>query len=258
MRLAGKVAIVTGSASGMGRAITLQMVSEGAHVFAADIDADGAHQVAESARESEQQSGGSCVPVTADITNRADTQTMAEAVMQRHGRIDILVNNAGVRIVRPFLEHTDDDWDRMHDVNLKSQFLGAQAVLPAMLEQGSGRIINNASVAAIVGRPDRAAYCAAKAGVLGLTRALAMDVRHKGVTVNALVPGSISTALNQQAVEDPGTDWGGETLVGRWGDPVEVAHAAVFLASDEASYITGAELKVDGGWLASRARDREI
>lgn len=258
MRLTDKVAIVTGGASGMGRAIALRMVDEGAHVLAADIDTDGVRQVAQSAQEPARRSGGTCVPVTVDVTDRADNRTLVHEALQRHGRADILVNNAGVRLVRPFLDHTDEDWDRMHNINLKSQFLLAQAVLPTMLEQGAGRIINNASVAAIVGRPDRVAYCAAKAGVLGLTRALAMDVRHRGVTVNALVPGSINTALNQQAAEDPRTDWGSETLAGRWGDPVEVANAAVFLASDEASYITGTELKVDGGWLAARARDGEI
>jgi NAD(P)-dependent dehydrogenase (short-subunit alcohol dehydrogenase family) len=253
MRLAGKVAIVTGGASGMGRAIALRMADEAAHVLVGDLDSEGGRRVAEEARTR----GGTCTALTVDVTRRADMQQLTRAAVDTYGRIDILVNNAGVRVIRPFLEHTDEDWDRMLDVNLRSQFLGAQAVLPTMLEQGGGRIINNASVAALVGRPNRAAYCAAKAGVLGLTRALAIDVRHTGITVNALVPGSITTALNREPAEDPSTDWGGETLVGRWGDPTEVAAAAVFLASDEASYVTGAELRVEGGWLAARARHRE-
>lgn len=254
MRLNGKVAVVTGGASGMGRAIVLEMAREGAQVVAADIDVAGAQAVVTQV----EAAGGDGVAVQADVTSGADTRALARAALDRYGRIDVLVNNAGVRLVRSFLEHTEDDWDRMLNINLKSQFLCAQAVVPTMLAQGSGRIINSASVASLVGRPDRVAYCAAKAGVLGLTRALAMDLRHRNICVNALVPGSMATALNQDAVNDPDTDWGAETLVGRWGQPEEVAYAAVFLASDQAAYITGAEIKVEGGWLAGRARDGEI
>lgn len=254
MRLDGKVAIVTGGASGMGRAIVVEMAKEGARVVAADIDLDGAQAVVDQVTEA----GGAAVAVRADVTSKADVENLAKATIDHYGRIDVLVNNAGVRLVRSLLEHTEDDWDRMMSINLKSQFLCSQAVLPAMLTQGGGRIINSGSVASLVGRPHRVAYCAAKAGVLGLTRAMAIDLRHRNICVNAILPGSMATALNQDAVDDDDADWGGETLVGRWGEPEEVAHVAVFLASDEASYITGSEIKVEGGWLAARARDGEL
>lgn len=254
MRLDGKVAIVTGGASGMGRAIAVEMAKEGARVVTADIDLDGAQAVVGQVTDA----GGAAVAVHADVTSKADVDHLVKAATDHYGRIDVLVNNAGVRLVRPLLEHTEDDWDRMMNINLKSQFLCSQAVLPAMLTQGGGRILNSGSVASLVGRPDRVAYCAAKAGVLGLTRAMAIDLRHRNICVNAILPGSIATALNQDAVNDDDSDWGGETLVGRWGEPDEVAHVAVFLASDEASYITGSEIKVEGGWLAARARDGEL
>jgi len=146
----------------------------------------------------------------------------------------------------------------MIDINLTGHFFCAQAVVPQMLKQGKGKIINLASIAGHVGRPDRVAYCAAKTGVLGLTRALAMDLRGKGICVTAISPGSIETPMNSAAATDTGVDWGGETVVGRWGRPEEVAYAAVFLASDESDYITGSEIEVEGGWLIGRARDGEL
>ena len=254
MRLENKVAIVTGSAAGIGRAVAIEMARQGSAVLVVDLNVDGARAVVAEIEEF----GGRAAAKKTDVTQRAGVREMATATLDRFGRIDTLVNNAGARIIRSFLDHSEDDWDQMLNINLKSQFLCAQAVIPAMLEQGRGRIINTASVASHVGRPDRVAYCAAKAGVLGLTRAMAMDLRHHGICVNALAPGSMETPLNQQAAEDPGVDWGAETIVGRWGRPEEVAHAAVFLASDESSYITGSEITVDGGWLAGRARDGEI
>lgn len=183
---------------------------------------------------------------------------LAADTRARFGRIDVLVSNAGVRLIKPFLEHTLEDWNRMLSINLTGHFLAARAVAPAMLEQGKGKIIINASIASFVGRPNRVAYCAAKAGALGLVRAMAMDLRHRDICVNALIPGSIATPLNADAAGDPGVDWGRETLAGRWGTGEDIARAAAFLASDDADYITGAELKVDGGWLAARARDGEI
>jgi NAD(P)-dependent dehydrogenase (short-subunit alcohol dehydrogenase family) len=127
-----------------------------------------------------------------------------------------------------------------------------------MLENGKGKIINLASIAAHTGRPDRVAYCAAKAGVMGLTRAMAMDLRGKNICVTAISPGSIATPMNQAAATSEAVDWGGETVVGRWGTAQDVANAAVFLASDESDYITGSEIQVEGGWLIGRARDGEI
>jgi NAD(P)-dependent dehydrogenase (short-subunit alcohol dehydrogenase family) len=253
-RLAGKTAIVTGAGSGSGRAIALEFAAQGAAVVVVDRNGSAARETV-AAITSRSDAG---LAVEADVTNRSDTLRMRDEALARFAKIDILINNAGARCIKGFLEHSEEDWHRMIDINLTAHFLCAQAVLPGMIARGKGKIVSIASIAGHVGRPNRAAYCAAKAGVLGLTRALAMDLRNTGVCVNAISPGSIATPLNAAASNDPGVDWGGETLVGRWGRPEEVAYAAVFLASDESDYVTGTDLTVDGGWLIGRARDGEI
>lgn len=254
MRLKDKVAIVTGGGSGMGRAIALAYVGQGAKVAVADINMDAARETVAQL----EAAGGAGFAVQVDVTRKAQTLEMAQAVGQRYGRIDVLVNNAGSRCLKGFLEHTEDDWHRMIDINLTGHFFCAQAVVPDMLRQGKGKIINLASIAAHTGRPDRVAYCAAKAGVMGLTRALAMDLRGRNICVTAISPGSIATPMNHAAASSTEVDWGRETVVGRWGRAEDVAHAAVFLGSDESDYITGSEIAVEGGWLIGRARDGEI
>jgi NAD(P)-dependent dehydrogenase (short-subunit alcohol dehydrogenase family) len=254
MRLSGKVAVVTGGGSGMGRAIGLAFAREGAKVVIADINLEAASETV-SLLES---AGGDAIAVKVDVTRKAETLDMAEATLARFGRIDVLVNNAGSRCLKSFLDHTEEDWHRMIDINLTGHFFCAQAVVPSMLKGGKGKIINLASIAAHTGRPDRVAYCAAKAGVMGLTRALAMDMRGKNICVTAISPGSIATPMNQAAATSTEVEWGKETVVGRWGTAEDVAHAAVFLASDESDYITGSEIAVEGGWLIGRARDGEI
>jgi NAD(P)-dependent dehydrogenase (short-subunit alcohol dehydrogenase family) len=253
MRLAEKIAIVTGGGSGMGRAIAVEFARQGAKVVVADINI-------EAARDTLAAIGGAQpgIALRVDVTKKADTLAMRDEALARFGRIDVLVNNAGSRCLKSFLDHTEEDWHRMIDINLTGHFLCAQAVVPSMLDSGKGKIINLASIAAHTGRPDRVAYCAAKAGVMGLTRALAMDLRGKNICVTAISPGSIATPLNHAAASSETVDWGGETIVGRWGEARDVAHAAVFLASDESDYITGTEIAVEGGWLVGRARDGEI
>lgn len=254
MRLKGKVAIITGAGSGMGQAIAIEFARQGALVAAADLNLPAALATAEKIHAA----NGNSIAVKVDVTRKTDTVAMSEEVLKSFGRIDILVNNAGARCIKSLLDHSEDDWHRMIDVNLTGHFFCSQSVIPAMLRQGKGKIINLASIAGHVGRPNRVAYCAAKAGVLGLTRAMAMDLRGSKVCVTAISPGSIATPMNAAAVDDPGVNWGSETVVGRWGRPEEVAYAAVFLASDESDYITGSEIAVEGGWLIGRARDGEI
>lgn len=251
MRLKDKVAVVTGGGSGMGRAIAIEFVRQGATVMVADINLEAARQTAKAA-------GNGAAAVKVDVTRKSDAVEMANQTIDRFGHIDILVNNAGSRCIKAFLDHTEEDWHRMLDINLSGHFFCSQAVAPNMLANGSGRIINVASIAAHTGRPDRIAYCAAKAGVLGLTRALAMDLRGRNICVTAITPGSIATPLNSEAATSATMNWGGETVAGRWGQPEDIAHAAVFLASDESSYITGSEICVEGGWLIGRARDGEV
>lgn len=254
MRLAGKVAIVTGSGSGMGRAIAAEFAQHGAALVVADINLEAANETAKRLGTI----SSSVVIAQVDVTKKADALRMCEAAVKAFGRLDILVNNAGSRCIKGFLEHNEEDWHRMIDINLTGHFLCAQAAVPHMLQNNKGKVINLASIAAHTGRPDRIAYCAAKAGVLGLTRAMAMDLRGKNICVTAISPGSIATPMNAEAATSGQVDWGGETVVGRWGKPEDVANAAVFLASDESDYITGSEIRVEGGWLIGRARDGEI
>ena len=254
MRLAEKVAIVTGGGSGMGRAIVLAFVRQGASVVVADLNQEAAEQTVTLLKEI----GGQGMSVKVDVTRKAETILMRDEALRRFGRIDVLINNAGARCLKGFLEHTEEDWHRMLDVNLTGHFFCAQAVVPSMLENGKGKIVNLASIAAHTGRPDRVAYCAAKAGVMGLTRAMAMDLRGKNICVTAISPGSIATPMNEAAATSASVDWGGETVIGRWGTANDVANAAVFLASDESDYITGSEIQVEGGWLIGRARDGEV
>jgi NAD(P)-dependent dehydrogenase (short-subunit alcohol dehydrogenase family) len=220
----------------------------------ADINVAAAHQTVTELASVQ----GEGVAVQVDVTKKSETIKMRDEALKRFSRIDILVNNAGSRCIKSFLDHTEEDWHRMLDINLTGHFLCAQAVVPNMLENGKGKIINLASIAAHTGRPDRVAYCAAKAGVMGLTRALAMDLRGKNICVTAISPGSIATPMNESAATSTSVDWGSETVAGRWGTAQDVANAAVFLASDESDYITGSEIAVEGGWLTGRARDGEI
>ena len=253
MRLRDKVAIVTGGASGIGKGICAALAREGARVAVADIDVQKADALA-----AELAARGDAISVRTDVTSSSSANDMARKVNERFGRIDILVNNVGVRIVKPFLDHTDEDWNIMLATNLTGPFLCARAVVPYMHRHGSGRIINTASIASFVGRPNRVAYVSAKSGLLGMTRAMAIDLRGSGITVNALAPGSINSPMNASQAEDQDNDWGKETPVGRWGTPDDVANAAVFLALDESGYITGAEIKVDGGWVSTKARAGEL
>lgn len=251
MRLKDKVAIVTGGASGIGKAMCKALAAEGANVVVVDLDG-------EKGKAAAQEIGGKSISLQADVTSSASMNKMAEEVDRQFRRIDILVNNVGVRITKPFLDHTDADWNTMIQTNLTGPFLCSRAVVPFMKRAGKGRVINTASIASFVGRPNRVAYVSAKAGLLGMTRAMAIDLGPMGITCNAIAPGSINSPMNATQAADAEHDWGKETPMGRWGTAEDIANAAVFLALDESSYITGAELKVDGGWVSTKARAGEL
>jgi 3-oxoacyl-[acyl-carrier protein] reductase len=231
-RLENRVAIVTGGARGIGRAIADAFRSEGAQVVIADRDAS---------------SVGDFEAIEMDVRDEGGHGRLVEAVLERHGRIDVMVNNAGIATAAPVREMTLDLWREMLDVDLTGVFLGCRAVLPRMVEQRFGRIINVASQLGLRGAPGLAHYCAAKAGVLGLTKALAREVAELGITVNAVCPGPTETDILRDVPGDVLEGIRQEIPLKRFASVDEIAPVVVLLASDEGSYFTGATLNVSGG-----------
>jgi 3-oxoacyl-[acyl-carrier protein] reductase len=241
-RVDGRVAVVTGASRGIGRAIASRLASEGAVVIAA---ARGEHagEVAEAIRAA----GGRAEPATLDVTESASIEALVSGTVARHGRIDILVNNAGIARDQLALRLKRDDWDAVIATNLTAAFACAQAVLKPMIRQRSGRIINITSVVGQTGNAGQANYAASKAGLIGLTKALALEVASRSITVNAVAPGLIDTDMTRGLAAESSAAWADRIPLKRLGAPDEVAAAVVFLASDEAAYITGQVLAVNGG-----------
>lgn len=252
-RLEGKVAVVTGAAKGIGRAIASAFVENGASVVLVDRDD-------EAVERSAAELGDACIGFAADITDSSSLGALAPLVRGRFGRLDILVNNAGARIIKPFLDYTEADFREMLDINVTGHFLCTKALVPLMIETGGDRIINTVSIASWQGRPHRIGYCAGKGGQYAFTRALAADMAAHGIRVNGIAPALIASPLNQQFIEDDrvAEAWTSENLVGRWGLPKDVAQVAVFLASGEADFITGEIITIDGGATAAMVRRGEL
>lgn len=248
MNLSNRVAIVTGSGRGIGKAIALKLAETGATVVVNDID-ESAQGVAEEIKAMNRQS----LAILADVSLSSDVARLVETTKATYEKIDILVNNAGITRDQLVVRMSDEDWDRVLTVNLKSTFLCTRAVLRHMIKQRWGRIISIASIVGIVGNPGQANYASAKAGIIGFTRTVAKEVASRGITVNAIAPGFIDTEMTQQLGEDRRQELMRHIPLGYLGSPRDVAEAVAFLASEEARYITGQVLNVDGGmaeaWL---------
>ena len=250
-KLAGKTAVVTGAGSGIGRAAAILFAREGAAVAVVDLNAEAAKDAAEEIAAS----GGTALPVVANVADRLQVSSAFEQIRNEYHRVDVLYNNAGVNSAGSVIDATEDDWDRSFAVNAKGTFLCSQAAAPGMVAAGGGSIINQGSVAALVGIANFASYCAAKGAVVALTRSMSVDLAPRGIRVNVICPGTVYTPLMEPMLRARG---GGDMEaglaltvakypIGRLGTPEEIAAVALFLASDDSSFLTGSVISADGG-----------
>lgn len=241
--LKDKVAVVTGASRGIGRCIALSLAAAGAKVVASARNAGELEQLVTEISER----GGDALAVPGDVAITADAERLIEAAVTTFGRVDILVNNAGITRDGLLLRMKDEDWDAVLSVNLKGAFLCTRAAAKVMSKQRYGRIINISSVVGEMGNAGQANYCASKAGLLGLTKSIARELARRNVTVNALTPGFIVTEMTDALPEKAREELTVQIPLGRLGEPEDIAHAVLFLASDHAGYITGQVLGVNGG-----------
>lgn len=249
MRLQGRTALITGASRGIGRAIALRFAAEGCSLalnYVTEVGRDNAAE-AEAVAEEVRQLGRQAVCLEADVTDFAAVQAMVAATSETLGRLDILVSNAGITRDRTLRKLSPEDWQTVLDVNLTGAFNCTKAVLEPMLEQGYGRIISLASVVGLMGNFGQANYAASKAGLLGFTKSLAREVARKGITANCIAPGFIDTEMTRAIPEDAIAQILAQIPMGSMGTVEDVANAALFLASDEARYITGQVVSVNGG-----------
>jgi 3-oxoacyl-[acyl-carrier protein] reductase len=246
LSLEGKVAIVTGGARGIGRAITELFARRGADVVIADFQEDLA---ANTAKEVSVTTGRKVVSLPVDVSSFTKAKDLVDKVLAQFGHVDILVNNAGTTRDNLIMRMDEADWDLVININLKGAFNCSKAVIRPMMKQRYGRIINISSVSGLAGQAGQANYSASKAGLVGMTKALARELGSRQITVNAVAPGFIPTALTENLPADLKETMMKQIPLGRWGKPEEIASAVAFLASDEAAYITGHILSVDGGMV---------
>ena len=248
-RVQDKVILVTGGAMGMGQSHCELLASQGAWVFVADMDAAKGQATVDGIRKN----GGKADFISLNVTKEADWNAAVSRIVERAGRIDVLINNAGILILKPVQDTTSEEWDRIFDVNVRGVFIGTRAVIPAMQRNGAGNIINISSIYGLVGAPSASAYEASKGAVRLFTKSCAVDLAPFNIRVNSVHPGVIETAMTKDLLSDPAMRAAvlGPTLLKRPAKPIEVSQAVLFLASDESSFVHGAELVVDGGYTAN-------
>jgi gluconate 5-dehydrogenase len=248
-KLAGKVALITGATRGLGKAMALALAGEGAAIALVARNRGALEKSAEAV----WRTGSGAQVFQADVTSESQVLRLENEVTEAFGRVQILVNNAGINIRKQLTEFTLDEWRRVLDASLTSTFLMCRAFVPHMKGTGYGRVINLASTMAHVSIPGRSAYSASKSAILGLTRALALELAPEGITVNAISPGPFATEMNTPLIENPelNAQFVARIPLGRWGRVEEVGQLAVYLCSPEAGFITGTDVLIDGGWCAS-------
>lgn len=240
MRLKDKVAIVTGGANGLGLETTKVFIENGAKVVIADFDKVNGEK-------RQEEFGGDCLFVEVDVSNPESVENMVKKTIEKFGKIDILINNAGITRDAMLHKMTIENFDKVIDINLKGVFVCTQSVIPYMREANYGRIINTSSIVGVIGNVGQTNYAAAKAGLIGMTKTWAKELGKKGITVNAVAPGFINTAMLQTIPENVINKIKSGISLGELGEPSDIANAYLYLASDEARYITGHVLQVDGG-----------
>jgi len=244
-KLDGKVALITGAGSGIGRATATLFAKEGAEVVVVDCAEGQGRETVKMIKDA----GGDAVFVSADVSKSSDVQKMIDAAVDTYGRLDILFNNAGIQgPMGPLADIPEDGWDSVMNVNLKGAFLGSKYAIPVMLRQGGGAIINTSSCQGIGTVPNMAPYSVSKAGIIHLTKTTALDYAAQNIRANCICPGTIQTPMSAPYIQALRTQ---AFLQGRVGQPEEIAHVALFLASDDSSYVTAQAIAVDGGWISA-------
>ncbi|ODV55179.1 3-oxoacyl-[acyl-carrier-protein] reductase [Lysinibacillus fusiformis] len=245
-KLDGKVVVVTGASRGIGRAIALKLADEGAKVV---VNYSGSQAKAEEVVAMIQESGGEAIAVQASVSQTEEVTALMDTAVKTFGSLDILVNNAGITRDNLLMRMKEDEWDDVLDTNLKGVFLCTKAVTRQMMKQRAGRIINISSIVGVAGNAGQANYVAAKAGVIGLTKTTAKELASRNILVNAIAPGFIETEMTDQLPEDIKQGMLTQIPLAKLGQPEDIAKAVVFLASDDANYMTGQTLHIDGGMV---------